>query len=162
MRVKAALAIMAIIIAFSLAIIIGLAAPLNESPQRNSRTGILLTSLFILVAGAIVSFFVSGIVTKPYKVIQKQMEEIEHGTTELEVALKAAKDANNAKTNFLASMSHDMRTPLNAILGLSELMIETGEAQREYQINLEKINYAGMALLGMVNDILDISKIEAG
>ncbi|MDR0448449.1 MAG: cache domain-containing protein [Treponema sp.] len=71
-------------------------------------------------------------------------------------------DANNAKSHFLAKMSHEMRTPLNAIIGLSELTLETERINEEAGINLEKISSAGRTLLSTVNDILDISKIEAG
>jgi len=70
--------------------------------------------------------------------------------------------ANDAKSDFLANMSHEMRTPLNAILGLSELALEAGRLDEEDYINLGKINNAGMTLISTVNDILDISKIEAG
>jgi len=80
---------------------------------------------------------------------------------ELESALKEAREANHAKSRFLASMSHEMRTPLNAIIGLSELALESEEAKDSSQ-NLEKIYNAGLTLLSTVNDILDISKIEAG
>jgi signal transduction histidine kinase/CheY-like chemotaxis protein len=71
-------------------------------------------------------------------------------------------DANQAKSVFLANMSHEMRTPLNAILGLSELSLEADRLNKEDYANLENINNAGMTLLNIVNDILDISKIEAG
>jgi signal transduction histidine kinase/FixJ family two-component response regulator len=71
-------------------------------------------------------------------------------------------DANQAKSVFLANMSHEMRTPLNAILGLSELSLEADRLNEEDYANLEKINNAGMTLFSIVNDILDISKIEAG
>ena len=81
---------------------------------------------------------------------------------ELEAALKEAQKANRAKSNFLANMSHEMRTPLNAIIGLSELALESGETKGESWLNLEKISNAGRTLLSTVNDILDISKIEAG
>ena len=81
---------------------------------------------------------------------------------DLESALEIAQNANQAKSNFLASMSHEMRTPLNAIIGLSELSLESNGLQGENYSNLEKINNAGMTLLSTVNDILDISKIEAG
>jgi len=70
--------------------------------------------------------------------------------------------ANQAKSDFLANMSHEMRTPLNAILGLSELTLDAGRLNNEDRENLEKISNAGKTLLGTVNDILDISKIEAG
>ena len=97
----------------------------------------------------------------------RMMAETRRLQTELEVALKEAQDANRAKTSFLANMSHDMRTPLNAVLGLSELILNTGEPKRQAEWNeikdrLEKIYSSGMTLLGLVNDILDISKIESG
>ena len=71
-------------------------------------------------------------------------------------------DANQAKSDFLANMSHEMRTPLNAIIGLSELSLDAGELSGDDYINVETINSAGMTLLNTVNDILDISRIEAG
>ena len=77
-------------------------------------------------------------------------------------ALQQALLASEAKTSFLANMSHEMRTPLNAIIGLSELSLGSGELDGESSSNLEKISNAGMTLLSTVNDILDISKIEAG
>jgi len=70
--------------------------------------------------------------------------------------------ANDAKSDFLANMSHEMRTPLNAIIGLSGLVLENNTLDKEAYPNLEKVYYAGEMLLSIVNDILDISKIEAG
>ncbi|MCL2880219.1 MAG: ATP-binding protein, partial [Treponema sp.] len=81
---------------------------------------------------------------------------------ELRTALAAAQDASNAKSDFLANMSHEMRTPLNAVIGLSELTLCSDKLAGECYSNLEKINNAGVTLLNMVNDILDISKIESG
>ena len=81
---------------------------------------------------------------------------------ELKSALNEAHEANNAKSDFLAKMSHEMRTPLNVIIALSELSMDTGSASGEILSNLEKIYVAGETLLSTVNDILDISKIEAG
>ncbi|MCL2704864.1 MAG: ATP-binding protein [Spirochaetaceae bacterium] len=100
--------------------------------------------------------------TRDLREYKQMMDEIERSAGELEIALKDAEDANQAKTSFLANMSHEMRTPLNAILGLSELTLESEGLPEDDYINLEKISNAGMALLSMVNDILDISKIEAG
>jgi signal transduction histidine kinase/CheY-like chemotaxis protein len=70
--------------------------------------------------------------------------------------------AANAKSNFLANMSHEMRTPLNAIIGLSELSLSSGELSGEPAENVAKVYNSGVSLLGLVNDILDLSKIEAG
>jgi len=76
--------------------------------------------------------------------------------------MKDAQRANDAKSTFLANMSHEMRTPLNAVIGLSGLSLEADRLNEEDRSNLEKVYNAGSTLLAMVNDILDISKIEAG
>jgi signal transduction histidine kinase/CheY-like chemotaxis protein/HPt (histidine-containing phosphotransfer) domain-containing protein len=93
---------------------------------------------------------------------KKMMREIEQRDEQLEAALKAAQDANDAKSDFLASMSHEMRTPLNAVIGLSGLSLEIDGLNEEARSNLEKVYSSGITLLSTVNDILDISKIEAG
>ncbi|MCL1848608.1 MAG: ATP-binding protein [Clostridiales bacterium] len=95
--------------------------------------------------------------------LRNEMTQKLHATAEeLEAALDAARSANQAKSDFLASMSHEMRTPLNAIIGLSDLTLGVEEMSDTCFSNLEKISNAGQTLLGIVNDILDISKIEAG
>ena len=77
--------------------------------------------------------------------------------------LTAAERASEAKTAFLASMSHEMRTNLNAIIGLTELELENHVGLRKTtEMCLEKVHSAGTAMLGVTNDILDISKIESG
>ncbi|MDR0652168.1 MAG: response regulator [Synergistaceae bacterium] len=84
-----------------------------------------------------------------------------HDTTELLSAKDAAEAANKAKSAFLATMSHEIRTPLNAIMGLSEIELQK-RLLPDNSSNLEKIYNAGSILLGIVNDVLDISKIEVG
>ncbi|MEH2067568.1 MAG: response regulator [Nostoc sp.] len=80
----------------------------------------------------------------------------------LQEAAIAADAANRAKSEFLANMSHELRTPLNAILGFTQLMSHDGALSTEHQQNLTIINRAGEHLLNLINDILEMSKIEAG
>ena len=93
---------------------------------------------------------------------KRMMGEIEQRDNMLKTALNEAQAANNAKSSFLARMSHEIRTPLNVVIGLSELTIKSGGLNEEAKANLEKIYASGSMLLSIVNDILDISKIEAG
>jgi len=82
---------------------------------------------------------------------------------ELQAAVKAAEAANHAKSSFLANMSHEIRTPINVISGLTELLIEEEELSAEnMKKHLGQINTASNTLVELVNDILDISKIESG
>jgi len=93
---------------------------------------------------------------------KRMMSETLRLQKELETALKDAQETSRIKSSFLASMSHEMRTPLNAVVGLSELILNTGNIRGDIEDKLEKIHASGMTLLGIVNDILDISKIESG
>lgn len=88
-----------------------------------------------------------------------------HLIVQLEQSNEQLKDANRHKSVFLASMSHELRTPLNAILGFSELLMDSGKetfTPETRQRFLEQIHSSGKHLLGLINDILDLSKIEAG
>jgi PAS domain S-box-containing protein len=81
--------------------------------------------------------------------------------TELNNAIKSAESAAKAKSLFLATMSHEIRTPLNAILGFSQLLQDTSLPPAEAAEYLRSIHYAGNALLSLINDILDLSKLDA-
>jgi len=80
----------------------------------------------------------------------------------LNLAKDEAENANKSKSDFLAIMSHEIRTPLNAIIGIVQIQLQKDELPNEYTTDLEKIYDSGSVLLGIINDILDMSKIETG
>ena len=90
--------------------------------------------------------------------------ELDEARIRTEASIKKAEAANKAKSNFLASTSHEIRTPMNAILGINDMIInELGEkADQESRNAAQAIRRSGNYLLSLVNNILDISKIEAG
>ncbi|MDD3885788.1 MAG: ATP-binding protein [Victivallaceae bacterium] len=100
---------------------------------------------FICTAGRIVSLF-----------LQRKKAQ-----TEIISALTKAQDAAKAKSFFLASVSHEIRTPLNAVIGFSELLSDENLPQSERKEYLANIIYSGNALLQLINDVLDLSKLEA-
>ncbi|MCR5591793.1 MAG: response regulator [Lachnospiraceae bacterium] len=80
----------------------------------------------------------------------------------LQVAAREAESANKAKTDFLSTMSHDIRTPMNAIIGLTSIAEKNLEDTKSTGESLRKISLAGNHLMTLINDILDISKVESG
>ncbi|GBU28626.1 hybrid sensor histidine kinase/response regulator [Treponema sp. R8-4-B8] len=113
----------------------------------------------------------SPITNRVYQNTDRYMEwadgrivHIQHSidVTDLVIAKEQAIRANNAKSNFLAKMSHEIRTPMNAILGITEIQLQNHNIPHEIKEALGKINNSGYLLLGIINNILDMSKIESG
>ena len=135
--------------------VLGVALPLNESQIVSAQLRLLLSGIIFMVIGIVVVVLFSGKVARPLQMIEEQNKSL----VELNTEVKAA---NEAKSNFLANVSHEMRTPMNAIIGLSELMLSGGEIKGEIREKMDKVYNAGVTLLNIVNDLLDISKIESG
>jgi signal transduction histidine kinase/CheY-like chemotaxis protein len=116
----------------------------------------------------------AGMVLATYMATRKRAEEelkdykdhleetVQIRTADLVLACDASKAANKAKSAFLATMSHELRTPLNAILGFSSLMRKDSQLRQEQCDNLDIINRSGAHLLTLINDVLEMSKIESG
>ena len=94
--------------------------------------------------------------------VEERTAQLEDSIQNTEAALAQAQNANQAKSRFLANMSHELRTPLNAILGFTQLMTRDPSIGGEQQENLQIINRSGEHLLRLINDILEMSKIEVG
>lgn len=120
-----------------------------------------LTITFTYVSGenswdGVESFYSVGID------ITREREQQEQQRAALEEAYQSARVANNAKTNFLSSMSHDIRTPMNAIMGMTAIAQANLESPEKMQDCLNKINTSSRHLLSLINEVLDMSRIESG
>ena len=94
--------------------------------------------------------------------VEQRTAELSAATQEAQKARTVAEEALKAKSTFLASMSHELRSPLNAILGFSQLTLRSPNLPAEHQENLKIVNRSGEHLLTLIDDVLDMSKIEAG
>lgn len=113
------------------------------------RTTVMIASISVIVISMSVIFF------RYYKMTQQQMQA-------LAIAKGEADRANRAKSEFLSSMSHDIRTPMNAIIGMTEIANRNIQNPVRMEECLKKINLSSKHLLGLINDVLDMSKIESG
>ena len=99
---------------------------------------------------------------RSYALIDQQNARLEEQQVELSEAKAKTEAANASKSRFLSNMSHDLRTPMNAVLGFTALALENLEYRETVRGYLDKVMTAGKNLLGMINDILEMSRIENG
>ncbi|MCR5825517.1 MAG: response regulator, partial [Oscillospiraceae bacterium] len=111
--------------------------------------------------------FYEGDASKEFYIILKSdttelFQEQKERNEQMAVALQEAKEANTAKSSFLSSMSHEIRTPMNAIIGLGKLAAQDPEIPERTREYLDKINISAKHMLNLINDILNMSRIESG
>jgi len=112
-------------------------------------------TVILFAACAFVLMVLLLIFREYFKMIRRQMED-------LETAQQEAVHANRAKSEFLSNMSHDIRTPMNAIVGMTAIAAANIDDSQQVQNCLKKITLSSRHLLGLINDVLDMSKIESG
>jgi len=120
------------------------------------------TQLVLLLAPPLWFLALARVVGVAVRLALTTVAKLDHTAEELERARVEAEAANRAKSRFLASVSHELRTPLNAIIGYSELVIEDADTPAAIGDDVAHVLEAGRHLLGLVDDVLDVSAIEAG
>ncbi len=136
-----------------------------EAIQQEGRS--VNQNIYIVVASMLVAFLVCFIFyflmeRQKNKIRKEREEERKIHNRQLAEALQAAQIASHSKTTFLANMSHDIRTPMNAILGFAALLEKNADRPARVREYTKKITASGQHLLGLINDVLDVSKIESG
>ncbi len=136
-----------------------------EAIQQEGRT--VNHNIMIVVASLLTAFFLCiGLYYLNWrqqdKLRKEQEEERRLHSQQLAEALRAAQIASESKTTFLSNMSHDIRTPMNAVLGFTTLLSRDAENPAKVREYTRKITASGQHLLSLINDILDVSKIESG
>ena len=127
---------------------LGVVAPLPESPFRDIDMALVTVGLVSLILSVIAACIASNYLKKPFEEIAALKEK--------------AEESSKSKSDFLANMSHEIRTPMNAILGITEILLTDGTLTDDVSVALNKVYNSGDMLLNILNDILDLSKIEAG
>ena len=136
-----------------------------EAIQQEGKT--VTQNIFIVVAVMLIAFLICCILyyfnqKQQNRVRREREKERELHNKQLAEALQAAQVASHSKTTFLSNMSHDIRTPMNAVLGFTTLLAKDAENPDKVREYTKKITASGQHLLSLINDVLDVSKIESG
>ena len=123
---------------------------------------ILAFSIFLLAISSLVIFLLLRLKQKQaLQTERKNNEKLERINAELAAAVEVAEKATKAKSEFLSNMSHDIRTPMNAIVGITDLMAHDEDISDKQHTYIEKMRMSSRHLLSLINDVLDMSKIES-
>jgi signal transduction histidine kinase len=160
---------------YPVTLLVGVAARDIDDALKGQRDNLTLLTLAFTLTAAVVCGLALGLIGRNHQLAEATElledhklhleSEVRKRTVDLEVALEKADAANKAKSEFLAAMSHDLRTPMNAILGFCDAIKSCiwGPIQpAKYDEYIDDIKGAGQHLLALINDVLDVSALEAG
>jgi len=131
---------------------------LNESVESMGSRSVIASALVC----AVILLFLVAVFLRYFTLNRAQMKELEEARHLAEVSRQEAEIASKSKGEFLSNMSHDIRTPMNAIVGMTAIATAHMDDPQQVQNCLKKITMSSRHLLGLINDVLDMSKIESG
>jgi signal transduction histidine kinase/CheY-like chemotaxis protein len=137
---------------------LGVVVPMDDVPSYHVRSVFLSSVALLWLLGLLASIVAGRIIAKPMERLREQNRLL----VKMDDTIKTTRFASESKTRFLANMSHEIRTPLNAIIGYIEMLLGEYKTRGDTQETLGKVHEASLTLLGLINNILDISKIESG
>ena len=129
---------------------------LQQTDDLTNRYEQLFLSIYILMLVCMIALAII------VSILWKNKRKLEQSHAELEVAKKAAEASSAAKTRFLFNMSHDIRTPMNAIIGFADLLEKHRDDDEQFQHDVDNIRLSGNYLLDIINNVLDMARIENG
>ncbi|MEH2142859.1 MASE1 domain-containing protein [Nostoc sp.] len=140
--------------------VLGTARHLGSFAKSSVSESLMLLQSFMCVI-ALTTYLLMSVLNENRKAAMKLEQRVDERTAELKIAKEVADNANQAKSEFLANMSHELRTPLNGILGYAQILSRSKALPEKERHGVGIIHQCGSHLLTLINDVLDLSKIEA-